>query len=49
MDEGGAQCEIPQEWTGISLGVEGCMEMSSLFLRPIEVTEAKVKVEKRGS
>lgn len=31
---------------GICLRMGGWMEMSSVFLRPIEVMEAEVKVEK---
>lgn len=31
---------------GIFLGMGGWMKMSSVYLRPIEVMEAEVKVEK---
>ena len=47
MDEEGAQCEVPEGWTGISLRMGGWMEMSSVFLKTIEVMEADVKAEKR--
>ena len=33
------QVEIPEGWTGISLGRGGWMGMSSVFLRPIEATD----------
>lgn len=47
MNEEGAQCEITEGWTGIYLGMGAWMEMSSVFLKTIEVMEADVKVEKR--